>query len=433
MRVLTLVALAGLALADIVRVPLHKQETIREKLWEAGSWEEYARVRDHYHRRLLHRYGDQESEDGEVGKDEILKNYMDAQYYGDIEIGTPAQKFNVIFDTGSSNLWVPSQKCPWRDIACLLHHRYNSDKSSTYEEDGRKISLQYGTGSMKGFISKDKVCVSGTCAASQPFAEATSEPGMTFVAAKFDGILGMGYPQISALGVKPVFQTMMEQQAVPEPVFAFWLDRDPSQSMGGEIALGGVDSDRYTGPITYVPVTREGYWQFKMDKVLEGSNVIGCGSGCQAIADTGTSLIAGPKADVEAIQKTIGATPLMAGEYMVNCSRINELPKLSFIIDGRSFDLEGRDYVLKVSSFGQTVCLSGFMGIDMPPRIGPLWILGDVFIGKFYTIFDFGKNRVGFATSQQSPPSEPAISRQGRSILQEDRSSSSASEEEWLL
>ena len=57
-------------------------------------------------------------------------------------------------------------------------------------------------------------------------------------------------------------------------------------------------------------------------------------------------------------------------------------------------------YYIQITTKKETQCLSGFLGIDLPSDVGPLWILGDVFIGTFYTIFDLGSERVGFALSQ---------------------------------
>lgn len=66
--------------------------------------------------------------------------------------------------------------------------------------------------------------------------------------------------------------------------------------------LGGSDPRFYKGNFSYVPVTKRGYWQFKVDNVNFGLGSV-CNDGCQMIADTGTSLIGGPHADIAAINK----------------------------------------------------------------------------------------------------------------------------------
>ncbi|KAL0992485.1 hypothetical protein UPYG_G00093930 [Umbra pygmaea] len=331
---------------------------------------------------------------------ERLTNFMDAQYYGLISIGSPPQDFTVLFDTGSSNLWVPSIHCSFLDIACWLHHRYNSKKSSTYVQNGTKFSIQYGRGSLSGFISEDTVSLADMKVTGQQFGEAVKQPGITFAVARFDGVLGLGYPAISVAKVTPVFDTAMAAKLLPQNIFSFYIGRDPSAAVGGELMLGGTDPLYYTGELHYVNVTRKAYWQIQMDSVEVGHQLTLCKGGCQAIVDTGTSLMVGPVEEIRALHKAIGALPLLMGEYWIDCKKIPSLPVISFNLAGKLFNLTGEDYILKESQLGQTICLSGFMAMDIPPPAGPLWILGDVFIGRYYTVFDRDADRVGFAPSK---------------------------------
>lgn len=84
-----------------------------------------------------------------------LKDYMNTQYFAEVQVGTPPQKFTVVPDTGSSNLWMYSKKC--NDIPCWYHAVYDASASSTYKADGQDYKITYGSGSISGFVSRDNV------------------------------------------------------------------------------------------------------------------------------------------------------------------------------------------------------------------------------------------------------------------------------------
>jgi cathepsin D len=259
---------------------------------------------------------------------------------------------------------------------------------------GTNFSIQYSTGELSGYLSKDTVTVAGMAVNKQIFGEALTEPGTTFIAAKYDGILGMGWPAISVHHVTPVFQNMVAQSLVDKSEFAFYLDRSPGAKEGGELLLGGTDPAHYSGNFTYVPLTAQTYWKFKMDGInIGGIPSFSCFFGCQAIADTGTSLFIGPPDEVAKLNTDLGFKKRLT-TWTIDCSDVDKLPDISFVIGGVPMTLTGKEYTLNEEG----VCFSGFSSLELPT--GLQWILGDMFIRAYYTVFDVGNSRLGFSRAK---------------------------------
>ncbi|XP_010864075.2 renin [Esox lucius] len=325
-----------------------------------------------------------------------LTNYLDTQYYGEISIGSPAQTFNVVFDTGSANLWVPSSHCSPLYTACFTHNRYDATNSLTHIKNGTGFSIQYASGNVRGFLSEDVVVVGGIPVV-QMFAEATALPAIPFIFAKFDGVLGMGYPNTAIDGITPVFDRIMSQQILKKQVFSVYYSKDPMHKPGGELVLGGTDPNYFTGNFNYIDTSQAGKWEVNMKGISVGEEMLFCMAGCTAVIDTGSSYITGPASSVSMLMKTIGATELAEGGFTVNCDQVKSLPSVTFHLGGHGYVLTVEDYILWESQFGEDICSVTFRGLDVPPPTGPIWILGANFIARYYTEFDRRNNRIGFA------------------------------------
>lgn len=320
-----------------------------------------------------------------------LTNTANMEYTCRMNIGTPRQKFTVLPDTGSSNLWVPGPHCTSQ--ACRNHDQYHPKKSSTFVKMGNSFAIQYGSGAVKGVLAKDRVGIAGLSVANQTFAITTKEPGSTFTTADFDGILGLGYQSISVDNVKPVVPNMCSQGVITTCKFAICMRGGGSSSRGGIIIFGSTDTSAYTGSnsYTYTPVTKKGYWQLALQSFHVGRTKV---SGtAQAIVDSGTSLIAAPCNIYRKINKIIGCTETSSGECWMKCSK--KVPDFTFVIGGKKLVIPGEKMKMRVkTNKGNTVCISVVTCEDTS-----FWILGDPFMRNYCTVFDMANNRIGFASS----------------------------------
>ncbi|KAH9968221.1 acid protease [Russula dissimulans] len=310
-------------------------------------------------------------------------------WYGVISVGTPAVSFTVDFDTGSSDLFLPSSSC---GLTCSGHTAYDPDASRTAEDLGKTFSLSYGDGStVNGEQYTDVVSIAGLTAQSQTLGAAIEySPGFESGQYPADGLMGMAFQSISGYNAPPLFQTLISEGVVTSPVFGFKF-----ATSGSELFLGGTNSALYTDDFTWVPLTNEGYWQASFNSIsVNGKTVVG---NTAAIYDTGTTQIIGDSAGIAKLFKSISGAHLAPqhgpGVYTIPCDFNTPI---SIDVGGKNVSISPASFTLGPASQGSDTCIAGAAAAQS--LAGGLWILGDVFLQNVYTAWDVGNGRIGFAT-----------------------------------
>lgn len=309
-------------------------------------------------------------------------------YWGTVNIGTPPQEFKVIFDTGSGNLILPAKGCDMP--GCDPHKKYDAKASTSAaqvvnERGEGSTEISFGTGQISGDYYKDKFCIGDALCTEARFIAANEQSPEPFEETPFDGILGLGFKDLSMGKGFNIVDDLEDSNQLPQGTFAFFLSDDGSS----EITFGGYRPELVASDIVWAKVDRESYWQVGVDDIAFDNEVTGlCNGGCQVAVDTGTSMLAGPSDLVDQL-----STKLEAKD---DCSNFDTLPAIGFKVGNKVLNLAPEDYM--DTSPGE--CSFSLMSLDVPPPKGPLFIFGDPFLRRFVTIYDRSGPRVGFAVAK---------------------------------
>lgn len=335
-------------------------------------------------------------------------------YSGTISVGSPRQEFNVVFDTGSAHIVLPSSNC--ESESCLMHRRYNLSQSSTslpINLDGSpvppdelcdQVTIGYGTGTVTGEFAQELVCLGSDdapCVQANVVTavEMTPLPFKTFT---FDGIFGLA---LDSLALTPAFSfldRMPNLNSTASRQFGVFLT-DGEGGDQSEIALGGYNSQRLLSPLEWAPVAQRklGYWRVKIKEIrIDGHTLDVCADGtCRGIVDTGTSHIGIPGPNLHEIGELLSVDAHSESE---DCREARG-NTLELVLDGVVLRLTPENYMrplpLSVSTGAkvQRICAPRIMPVNLPAPLGPkLFVLGEPLLHRYYTVYDWGAKRIGF-------------------------------------
>ncbi|KAM0756027.1 acid protease [Meredithblackwellia eburnea MCA 4105] len=316
----------------------------------------------------------------------------DLLWAGHVGVGTPPQDFLVMFDTGSSDFFVPSTYCTGQ-AACQEGNKYDPDLSTTAQPQKGTFSIVYGDGSStSGPIYTDTITIGAFSAPSQYFSPVT-ELSDSFAQEPEDGIMGMAYPSIS--NIKARHQVLASARP-----FGFRMSKPSGGS--SELFLGGANPSRYSGDVEWHPVLKQAYYNISMEPIIGTSTTMSRPGSRTAVIDTGTTVILAPPGEAQEFwSKVPGAAKLSSSSggsttyYTYNCASPPTV-SFQFSASGKLWKVSPADLNLGRVSVGSPRCVGAITGSDV--GLGDsTWILGCSFLKNVYSVFDRTVNRVGFA------------------------------------
>ncbi|KAJ7587108.1 acid protease [Mycena floridula] len=341
----------------------------------------------------------------------IVNQNADSSYFGTVNIGTPPQPFNVILDTGSSDLWVADSSCVTCDSNTPTFNGATSSTLKTASGSGSTTTIRYGSGEVQGTLSSETVTMGGFTVTGQTFL-AVDQTSSGLLDGSVSGIMGLAFDTISSTRSTPFWQTLAEGNQLTTPEMSFWITRfrtDPQateEEFGGVFTLGGTNSSLFTGDIEFLPLATQtpSFWLLSVSGIVAQGKPVTVTGGASALAaiDTGTTLIGGPTNDVAAFWNAVpGARAIsnMAGYFAFPCST---QVSASISFGGKTWPISPSDMNLGPISQGSSNCLGGLFdltqGSNIQPGSGnPNWVVGDVFLKNVYSVYRSSPAAVGFA------------------------------------
>lgn len=187
--------------------------------------------------------------------------------------------------------------------------------------------MKYGRGSASGFYSTDTLQMGSLRVTQQMFAEVLTTT--EFDRVKWDGIMGLGFSSPKDKIVSPL-TNFQRAGLISERRFSLRLRMD-----GGELTIGGVNEEQFTGKMHFFSVTGGPHWQIRIDAVsVETAKFQLCNGGCDAILNSGTSLIAGPRKEIHRLHMEVfNATKVESHDrYFLHCPDVRNLPPVAFLM-----------------------------------------------------------------------------------------------------